>query len=311
MKPSILYIFVFLFFAASCQRVDPAKKPISVRLQLDFETEMSYWHYSEEDAMIIEEDYQGTYSGISRGGIMRYIIAAVPVNGGDVVKNEFTQKISDSYNGAFNIELLPGSYDLMVWADFQIPDSTYHYNATNFKEITFQGEYAACTDTRDAFRGKGDLTLEIESAPVDYTILMERPLAKYEFIAIDLKEFPTAEKVVINYSGFLPDTYNMYMDKPSDSAVNMSYESDLPKISDSEISLGYDYVFINGKQSAITVQMKLYDGDKNEVGLSDVMNIPLKRSHHTVVKGRFFTATNAGNISFDSDFEGNHIIEMN
>jgi hypothetical protein len=291
--------------------VDPAKKPISVRLQLDFETEMSYWHYSEEDAMIIEEDYQGTYSGISRGGIMRYIIAAVPVNGGDVVKNEFTQKISDSYNGAFNIELLPGSYDLMVWADFQIPDSTYHYNATNFKEITFQGEYAACTDTRDAFRGKGDLTLEIESAPVDYTILMERPLAKYEFKAIDLNKFPTARKIKINYSGFLPDTYDMSIDKPSDSAVNMYYESTLPESVDGEVSLCYDYVFINGKQSDVTVQMKLYDGENNAVGLSDVMNVPLKRSQHTIVTGRFFTATNAGNITFDPEFDGDHILELN
>ncbi len=312
MKRSLLYLLTVLLFAVSCQREDPSKKPISVLLKLDFDTEMTQWHYSEEDAMIVEETSQGdTYDNIVKGAAVRYIVMAVPANGGEAVRAEFTDKVNYQYDNEFDLQLLPGSYDLMVWADLQTSDSTCFYNAADFKNITFLGEYTANTDLRDAFRGRGELTLEIESAPVEYTVLMERPLAKYEFKAIDLNKFPTARKIKINYSGFLPDTYDMSIDKPSDSAVNMYYESTLPESVDGEVSLCYDYVFINGKQSAVTVQMKLYDGENNEVGLSDVMNVPLKRSHHTIVTGRFFTATNAGNITFDPEFDGDHIIEMN
>ena len=93
MKRSLLYLLTVLLFAVSCQREDPSKKPISVLLKLDFDTEMTQWHYSEEDAMIVEETSQGdTYDNIVKGAAVRYIVMAVPANGGDAVRAEFTDK---------------------------------------------------------------------------------------------------------------------------------------------------------------------------------------------------------------------------
>lgn len=55
------------------------------------------------------------------------------------------------------------------------------------------------------------------------------------------------------YSGYLPDTYNIAADKPVDARTGVWFESKIGIINENEASLGFDYVFVNGQQTAVTI----------------------------------------------------------
>lgn len=74
----------------------------------------------------------------------------------------------------------------------EISSDTPFYFTDNFVEMTLQGEHHGNTDLRDAFRGSADISLAASIAvhtPDTVDVTMQRPLAKYEFISTDLKEF--------------------------------------------------------------------------------------------------------------------------
>ena len=115
-------------------------------------------------------------------------------------------------------------------------------------------------------------------------------------------------KVVLYYSGYMPFAYNMNTDKPVDSKLGVSFESKIDVLNENEASLGFDYVFVNGKTSAVTVQIGLYDKEDRQLALSVPINVPLQRNHHTVVKGSFLMEETSGGITINPDFDGNHNI---
>ena len=213
----------------------------------------------------------------------------------------------------------------------------YFYDATNFAEIVLQGEHEANTDHRDAFRGINSISLVadiIEYIPDTLDITMQRPLAKYEFITTDLKEFIDKEfeilqkeaasrgedppsrvntddyKVVFYYSGFMPNAYNINTDKPVDSKMGVLFESKIGVLSENEASLGFDYVFVNGKKSAVTVQIGLYDKEDRQLALSEPIDVPLQRNYHTVLKGSFLMQQASGGMTINPEFDGNFNIEI-
>ena len=161
---------------------------------------------------------------------------------------------------------------------------------------------------------------------------MQRPLAKFEFITNDLKEFLDKEieylkqeattrgenaptrvdtdkyKVVFHYSGYMPNAYNMNTDKPVDSATGVMFESKLGILNDNEASLGFDYVFVNGKEAGVSIQIGLYDGENRQIALSDPIDVSLRRSHHTILRGSFLMQQATGGIVINPEFDGNHNI---
>lgn len=161
---------------------------------------------------------------------------------------------------------------------------------------------------------------------------MERPLAKYEFVSNDLQEFiemqaqlaaaknnsgslsQSAEvdlsdfKVVFSYFGYMPDTYSMFTDKPVDSATGVTFESRIIQTGDNEASLGFDYIFVNGQQTATTVQIAIYDSEGNQLSLTDPVEVPLARSCHSIMHGQFLLSNASGGIGIDPGFDGDHNI---
>lgn len=81
----------------------------------------------------------------------------------------------------------------MVWSDLvQTSGDSHFHNADNFAEIRLQGDHKGNNDYRDAFRGTNNITLvsDIVEHQLDtLDIVMQRPLAKFEFITNDLQEF--------------------------------------------------------------------------------------------------------------------------
>ena len=341
----ILYIIVCLsLLLTSCDVHQWPETPelVKCHLCLNYQTQMTEWEHLYDGSNVIEQGIGNTYDNRREYGKIRYIIRTYPVSekmrtASDYTQQfEFTRDINKGYDHQVTLDILPGNYNIMVWSDLVQKEGDDHFHdAGNFAEIRLQGEHKGNNDYRDAFRGTGSIALEasIKEQKTDtLEITMQRPLAKFEFITNDLKEFLDKEieylkqeattrdenaptrvdtdkyKVVFHYSGYMPNAYNMNTDKPVDSATGVMFESKLGILNDNEASLGFDYVFVNGKEAGVSVQIGLYDGENRQIALSDPIDVSLRRSHHTILRGSFLMQQATGGIVINPEFDGNHNI---
>ena len=272
-----------------------------------------------------------TYTNELTEGKLRYTVRTVPASGlsrnghEDYQEYVFFKDVADQSDLTETLYMSPGEYDVMVWADYMKKgtDEAY-YRIDDFSEIMLNGDITGNNDYHDAYRGIGNITLVsdvIEGEPVVSNIEMQRPLAKLELITDDLKQFLGKEvgkksgsepvkledyKVVFYYVGYRPVAYSMYTDRPVDSVTGAFFESTLKQLNDNEASLGFDYVFVNGTESAVTVQIGLYDKAGTQISFTDPIKIPLKRNFHTKVHGSFLMSNASGGINVIPDYEGDH-----
>lgn len=342
----ILYLIISMpiLLLSACDVHEWPETPefVKLHLRLNYETDMTEWEHLYDGASVIEQGLGETYDNHQDYGKIRYIVRTYPVSEKQRTTSNYTQEfvftkdIAEGYNHEVTLNVLPGNYNFMVWSDLiETSGDSYFYDADNFAEIKLQGEHQGNADHRDAFRGTNSVSLVAdieEHQPDTLNVAMQRPLAKFEFITTDLQKFIDKEmeilkkeaetrghdnptrvdindyKVIVLYSGFMPDTYNMNTDKPIDSSMGVFFESELNALNENEASLGFDYVFVNGKEAGVSVQIGLYDSENRQVAFSEPINVPLRRNRHTVVKGSFLMQQASGGITIDSDFDGNHNI---
>ena len=306
---------------------------------------MTRWHHLYDGTSVIDLGYGETYDNHLDYGMIRYIVRTYPVTEKQRTMQDYTQEfvfykgISEGYDHEVTLALPPGDYNIRVWSDLQQTDNnTYLYNTDNFASIMLQGNHQSNTNYRDAFRGSSNISLVsdiMERVPETYEITMQRPLAKFEFVTNDVAEFIEKEstrvaaeangennlpsidvstravniedyKVVFYYVGFMPCAYSIYTDKPVDSSTGVLFESTLKELSASEASMGFDYVFVNGTKSAVTVQIGLYDNEGLQLSMSEPIEVPLKRSHHTIMTGTFLLLDASGGVAINPEFDGEY-----
>ena len=291
----------------------------------------------------VDEGHPGTserYNAMLDRGTMRYIVRAYRSgNRSEYVKEfVFTRDISEGYDCDITIGLEPGDYEIVVWSDLcERSGDTPFYDASDFRSIDLQyRNYHACTDYRDGFRGTTS-TVSLEETirvtdPEEADIIMRRPMAKYEFIATDLSRFAEREltrrtslagkaAVPINvndytvrfyYINYVPVSYSAMSDRLVDSTVGLVFESSLSELSTSEASLGFDYVLLNSGGTSVRVQIGIYDETGERVAMTPIVDVPLRRDHHTVLRGTFMSQDepssggNSGGVGIDPGFEGEY-----
>ena len=198
----ILYIIVCLsLLLTSCDVHQWPETPelVKCHLCLNYQTQMTEWEHLYDGSNVIEQGIGNTYDNRREYGKIRYIIRTYPVSekmrtASDYTQQfEFTRDINKGYDHQVTLDILPGNYNIMVWSDLVQKEGDDHFHdAGNFAEIRLQGEHKGNNDYRDAFRGTGSIALEasIKEQKTDtLEITMQRPLAKFEFITNDLKEF--------------------------------------------------------------------------------------------------------------------------
>ncbi len=341
----IIGFALFMLAVAACDVHEWPVMPdkVDVVLKLDYETDMTLWEWNYGYGKLTEKGVVGSYDNIQPSGQMRYVIRTYPINKKARSISEYTQEfvitkdIASGYGHEVTLGIIPGQYELMVWADLIRKDGVaYFYNPLDFDEIKLEGDHKGNDDYRDAFRGLKQIDIVsdyVEQLPDTVSITMQRPLAKYEFHTDDLQEFIDKElqyltkmaqtkgediptrvntadyKIIVFYPGYMPDTFNIRTDKPIDSAIGVQFESQINVTNENEASLGFDYVFVNGTQAGVSVQIGLYAKEDNrQVALSNPITVPLNRSHHTVLRGSFLTQNASGGLFIDSSFDGNHNI---
>lgn len=273
---------------------------------------------------------------VFREGESKYIVYETEFTHWDLERGEFS----------YPIRLNEGTYDIYVWSDYADSESgqSMFFDSTDFSGIIYTTPYNGNNMLRDSFRGMTKVKVE-ESIMDDYKedveIVMERPLAHYEFRATDLMDFidkettrgrmsdssdsfkgksrdeiiqrlPELSKYTVKmiYTGYMPSKYNNVLDRPVDSMTGMSYDAKIEILSEEEARLGFDHVMVNGSESSIPVAMEIYDPDGNMIGSTNTITVPTKRGRSTIIRGRFLTSSATGGIGINPDFDGDYNIEI-
>ena len=118
--------------------------------------------------------------------------------------------------------------------------------------------------------------------------------------SIDLEEFT----VLFRYVGFMPCSFNMFTDKPADSWTGMSFTSKMYIDKEGELVLGYDYIFVNGSETTLSILLEIYNCDNVLISSSNPIDVPIERNKLTKVKGNFLTTKREGGIIINPSYDG-------
>ncbi len=117
---------------------------------------------------------------------------------------------------------------------------------------------------------------------------------------VDLKKY----NVVFYYTGYMPSVFNMMDNRPCDSRTGVSFASDITLLDEHNARLGFDYVMVNGKESSVMVAVGLFDEEGTRLSMTNPIEVPLKRSMLTTVKGGFLMQDTGGGVAIDPKFDG-------
>lgn len=110
--------------------------------------------------------------------------------------------------------------------------------------------------------------------------------------------------MVVHYAGYVPSSFNLFTDQTADASTGVQFESRITRTSDSEASLGFDYVLVNEGEASVKVSLEVYDRDGTQLSATNPFDIPLMRGRHTIVRGNFLTSEASGGIGIDPGFDG-------
>ncbi|MEE1365348.1 MAG: DUF6562 domain-containing protein, partial [Muribaculaceae bacterium] len=128
------------------------------------------------------------------------------------------------------------------------------------------------------------------------------PLLAYEQLLkqIDLGEY----QVVFRYNAFMPCSFNMFTNKPADSWTGITYRGALTMLQSGKMSLGFDYIFVNGTETTLAISVAVFNKDGVEISSTNAINVPIVRSKLTLVTGDFLTSKSSGGVNIQPEFNG-------
>ncbi len=300
---------------------------VKLHLRLKYETDMTRWDHMYDGKSVVDLGFGETYDNHQGSGKIRYVVRTYPVSEKQrtiqdyVQEFVFTKDIADGYDHEVTLDVLSGKYNVMIWSDLvKSSEDDYFYNIDSFTEIMLQGDHKGNTDHRDVFCAKSIMTLSIDAVSqthITINVIMKRPIAKFEIISNDLLEFVERQgrdlnryKAKIQYVGYMPDTYSLFADRPVSSSTGGIFESTFTKLTDTEVSIGFDYVFVSDIGTTVTVKIGIYDDEDHLISLSDPITLPVKPDHHTLLIGRFLTQDTSSGVDIDTSWSGDYNIKL-
>ena len=299
-------------------------------LRLHYEPDMQVWNHLYDPKLneIEEVGLAGEYTNVVSSGVMDIFVNVYRHGNTEksVAEYTFTHDVTDGYDCELELPLPLGTYEVAVWSHLRKHGEAPHfYEPNNFRGIyIISNNYDGNTNYRDAFRGRADLDLMTvtNTGPATvYDVEMHRPMGKFELVTIDLSEFLDHEterrhlmtranaedyRVVISYPNYYPNGYNLLSDDIS-AGSGYQFETRMIVTGESEASMGFDYVFIRkGVQVPVQVRVQVYDFNGNIVASTQVIDIPIQRDHHTVLRGAFLSMNTGGGVGINPDYDGDH-----
>jgi len=338
---ALLALALSLCAASSCSVHEWPEAGLPARLRLEF-------RFSEDLPPYLDVDWAaGTRGGSPEDHCVRYSVrfyAGLP--GGGYAEEDarelrlvLTKDDVSSLDWSAEVSLPEGRWKVRCWADYAGRGSSadLYYGTEDFRSVTVPEGRAGCTDFADAFAGSAEVDLRRRGSreeSASAVLEMGRPLAKFRFIATDLRQLETkvlrerAERrgasdaqdapptrgfdpadysIAFHYTSFLPCAFDLFSDRPVDSRSGAGFEGEFTPLSEGEALLGFDYVLVNGATSSVQVQVELRERASGELlSLTPPIEVPLSRSRVTTVRGDFLTMGAGGGLGVDPDFDDDY-----
>ena len=196
-------------------------------------------------------------------------------------------------------------YTLAVWTDYVKAgtDTDLYYNTEDLQQIVCTTSYTGSTPYRDCLYG---------------TTALDRPLAQYRIIATDVQEFlrKTRRKrdgesgsstytITFSYGFYFPLGFNTATGKPMNSVQGVKFSAPLaiPDDGSEECVLGSDFIFVNGTESFVPLNIELTDAEGKVVSRTRGLEVPYRRGHLTTLQGKFLTNEMQGGIDIDTGYD--------
>lgn len=333
MKKRYYLLFLFIILLTGCvhdyptmtddgeEGVDPTLVQVNTEVTLDLELVPL--------EIITDKARSGTTKAAADTYRRRFIIEAR--RDGKVAQRQVTvpeeaeESGSDKITLPINLKLHALEYTLAVWTDYVAAgtEADLYYNTEDLQQVSCTTPYTGNTPYRDCLYGTAPLDLrpyrDEWNAKVQVQVDMVRPLAQYEIIATDVKDFlaesqrqretGTAHSVTFSYGFYFPLGFNVLTGKPQNSQMNVAFTAPLtvPDDGREEYTIGTDFIFVNGEESYVPLEIRIADSDGYVVSLTTGLNVPYQRGHLTTLRGRFLTSKVSPGVGINPDFDDDDI----
>lgn len=230
---------------------------------------------------------------------------------GKISKEQLFEYRTTPETVTFPVRLIPGrEYTFAVWAD--IVDATakedVHYNTSNLREITLEGDWNAMDETRDAYTGFWSDTY---TGNDNITITLTRPFAKVRVVTNDMHELLGVEptSAVVSYSSQLNPrtTFNALTGKAGARSTESkthtySLKDNIYGESGNSKTLFTDYFFVAGSD-IVNFTLTVKDQDNVDI-ITRSFNtaIPVKRNNLTSIEGNILTVGDEIKVNINDQF---------
>ena len=230
-----------------------------------------------------------------------------------------------------HLKLYAVEYTLAVWTDYVVAGTTtdLYYNTENLQQVTCTTPYTGSTGYRDCLYGSTTLDLrpyrDEWNVRVQAKVDMVRPLAKYRIIATDVQEFLAKTQrqrdaeggnntytVTFSYGFYFPLGFNTATGKPMNSVQGVTFSTPLtiPDDGTEKCPLGSDFIFVNGTESFVPLNIELADANGKVVSRTRGLEVPYRRGHLTTLRGNFLTNEMQGGINIDTGYDDEIDIDL-
>lgn len=243
-----------------------------------------------------------------------------------VFSDIFFQNIEETSPLRFNAKLHTKKYKILVWMDYVLKGSgndLYYITSAGLNSIHVPdaGAYSVNSDLKDAQTILYSVDLSTSTEWFQHIVIdvpLQRPVAKLTFEATDFEEFAKKigydgplEQLIgnytakVTYNGYLATGFNAVTQKLNDASVGYGFSS-VPWFPEVKAlpRLGFDYVFVNGESSSMTVSVTILDKDGKVVNSVEGITVPTYRGKETIVRMKFFTREYSPGIGIDPGFDG-------
>ncbi len=235
-------------------------------------------------------------------------------------KTFFSDSLSLSNDSSFlsiNLELQTLEYDLSVWMDYTEENSDLHYITQNLNHITCVEPYCGNTTSKECLYGHKTIDLREfrnqENPHAETSIKIRPPVAKYEIITTDVKEFIKQTSwqsnkkyhITFSYPFFFPMVFNARAGAVKDSWSNVFFDIplDITDNQQNDCRLGFDYILADTTTNIVMLTVTVKNENNKEIITSAPIKIPCKQGHSTQIVGRFLTQNKSGGIEINTEFD--------
>lgn len=251
--------------------------------------------------------------------------------GEPVLRHEETAVKDADGKAAISIPVLvhAGNYRLAAFASSvsSSDPATCLYDMTDLGNVTFSGgTYVGSTDFKECYDLRMDINLSSDEWNSEQTVsgVLSSPTGRVEVISEDAGDFlsrihpqlspdNSAENedfwqnyyVRWSYALYFPTGYSVFTGYPNNTGTGIGFESDIQPLSDEEVLMGYDYVFVNGESTSVDITLEVYDRNTGEaVNTFSGLKADILKGQTTVIRGDFLTVDKGSGVGIDTEFDG-------